>query len=56
MSDDLADRTCTPCQGGSSPLSLTEAGRYLEQAPGWALMDDGRRIERTFRFPDFMAA
>lgn len=56
MSDDLAGRTCTPCQGGSPPLNLAEARRYLEQAPGWALLDDGRRIERTFRFKDFMAA
>jgi len=56
MSNDLAGRTCTPCQGGSPPLSLAEAKRHLEQAPGWALLEDGRRIERTFSFPNFKTA
>lgn len=56
MSDDLAGKTCTPCQGGSPPLSLAEARRYLEQAPGWALLDNGCRIERTFHFRNFQEA
>ena len=50
MSDDLSSKTCTPWRGGIPPLSIAEAEGFLAQAPGWALADDGRRIERSFRF------
>src|SRR5882672_11697294 len=56
MSDDLLSRTCTPCRGGIAPLTRTEAEAYLPQAPGWALVDDARRIERTFTFRNFKEA
>ena len=56
MSDDLSSKTCTPCRGGVPPLSRAEAEGFLVQAPGWALVDDGRRIERSFRFKDFQEA
>jgi 4a-hydroxytetrahydrobiopterin dehydratase len=56
MSDDLLSKTCTPCRGGVQPLTKAEAEVYLEKAPGWALADDGRRIERSFRFGNFKAA
>jgi 4a-hydroxytetrahydrobiopterin dehydratase len=55
MSDDLLSKTCVPCRGGV-PLARAEAQAYLEQAPGWALMDEGRRIERAFNFDDFKQA
>jgi 4a-hydroxytetrahydrobiopterin dehydratase len=53
---DLAQKTCTPCQGGIPPLTAEEAEGYRVQAPDWALLDDGRRIERTYRFKDFREA
>ena len=53
---DLVQKTCTPCQGGILPLTAEEAARYRPQAPDWSLLDDGRRIERTFRFKDFRQA
>ena len=56
MSDDLLSRTCTPCRGGVPPLTRAEAEGYLEQAPGWALVDEGRRIERSFAFKNFKEA
>ncbi len=56
MSDALASKTCTPCQGGSPPLSRAEAEHYLAQAPGWILVDDGRRLERRFGFRNFKEA
>lgn len=56
MSDDLLSKTCTPCRGGIPPLTLTEAESYLEKAPGWALLADGRRIERSFSFKNFKEA
>jgi 4a-hydroxytetrahydrobiopterin dehydratase len=56
MSDELLSKTCTPCRGGVSPLTRAEAEKLLEQAPGWALVDEGRSIERGFKFKNFKEA
>ncbi|MGK9167692.1 4a-hydroxytetrahydrobiopterin dehydratase [Inquilinus limosus] len=56
MTTALSEKTCTPCRGGVPPLTPEEARRYLEQAPDWALVDDGRRIEHTYRFKTFRDA
>lgn len=53
MSGSLAEKGCTPCRGGAPPLSEREAAAYHVQAPGWALVDEAKRIERTYRFRDF---
>jgi 4a-hydroxytetrahydrobiopterin dehydratase len=49
----LAEKSCTPCRGGIPPLTLEEATAYREQAPEWELLDDAKRIERTYRFKNF---
>jgi 4a-hydroxytetrahydrobiopterin dehydratase len=56
MSDDLLAKTCVPCRGGVPPLTRNETETYLQRAPGWTLVDDGRRIERTFNFRNFKDA
>jgi 4a-hydroxytetrahydrobiopterin dehydratase len=56
MSDDLLSKTCTPCRGGVPPLTKAEAEGYLKQAPGWSLVDEARRIERSFTFKNFKEA
>lgn len=56
MTTELASRTCTPCRGGVPPLTEQEALGYLPDAPGWELRDDGKRIERTFKFRNFKQA
>ena len=53
---ELACKTCTPCRGGVPPMDQAEAERYLREAPGWALMDEGTRIERTFKLRNFKEA
>ena len=52
----LVEKTCTPCRGGIPPLARPEAEELLPQAPEWALIDDARRIEKTFRFGNFQEA
>jgi 4a-hydroxytetrahydrobiopterin dehydratase len=52
----LADRTCTPCRGGVSPLTPGECASYLVEVPDWQLRNDGRAIARRFRFPDYRTA
>ena len=56
MNEDLSNKTCTPCRGGIPPLTKAAAETYLPQAPGWNLVDDGRRLERTFSFRNFKQA
>lgn len=56
MATTLTEKTCTPCRGGVSPLTREEAQRYGAETPDWALVDDARRIERTFRVGNFREA
>ena len=56
MTETLVEKICTPCRGGIPPLTQPEAEALLAQTPEWALLDEGRRIERTFRFGNFRQA
>ena len=49
----LAEKSCSPCRGGIPPLTEREAAAYHVQAPDWALLDEAKRIERTYRFRNF---
>jgi 4a-hydroxytetrahydrobiopterin dehydratase len=51
----LTEKTCVPCRGGLSPLGEGEARELLAQTPGWELQD-GKQIERTYRFKNFREA
>ena len=50
--NNLADRTCKPCEGGVEPLG-PDAARELIRAlhEDWHLAADGRSIGRHFSFP-----
>ena len=52
----LTSKTCVPCRGGIPPLALDEARAFLDQTPGWELIDDTTKIRRTFTLDDFAAA
>ena len=56
MTESLTQKLCTPCQGGVPPLTREEASRYAVQVPAWGLLDEARRIERTYRFADYRQA
>jgi 4a-hydroxytetrahydrobiopterin dehydratase len=53
MSVSLVEKNCTPCRGDIPPLTEQEAAAYHVQAPDWALLDQAKRIERTYRFKNF---
>ena len=54
MSEDLAERSCKPCEGGVEPLSADEARALLDQLhPDWTLSEDGLEIARRFEFPAY---
>jgi 4a-hydroxytetrahydrobiopterin dehydratase len=52
----LSEKACTPCRGGIPPLTPAEAEAYRAEAPEWALRDEATRIERTYRFRNFVEA
>jgi len=56
LSQSLLEKTCTPCRGGIPPLAPEAAQDFLAQTPHWKLLDDSRRIERTYRFSNFREA
>jgi 4a-hydroxytetrahydrobiopterin dehydratase len=51
MNCDLADRHCTPCEGGTPPLAGAEVARYLAELAGWE--DTGGAIARRFEFKNY---
>ena len=56
MAETLLEKACTPCRGGVLPLAREEAERYLGQVRDWGMLDDARRIRRTYRFVIFRDA
>ena len=50
----LANKKCTPCEGGTKPMAKKEAEEYLSQAKDWNLA--GHKIEKEFVFKDFKEA
>lgn len=49
----LTERKCIPCEGGSQPLDHDRIKALLPQVPGWQLAEDGKRIFRRFEFKGF---
>ncbi len=49
----LLDQHCRPPEKGTTPLADAEIQDLLARVPGWTLADDGRAIEREFRFANY---
>jgi len=47
----LANKHCTPCEGGVSPLTDGEADALAAQLDGWTR--EGRQISKTFGFRNY---
>ena len=54
----LASERCEACRPDSPPVSETELPALRAQVPDWQVVERQgiRRLERTFRFPDFASA
>ncbi len=52
----LTTKTCTPCRGGISPLTLQQAQNLLVEAKEWSLIENGTKLRREFKFNDFASA
>ncbi|HLR18090.1 MAG TPA: 4a-hydroxytetrahydrobiopterin dehydratase, partial [Alcanivoracaceae bacterium] len=52
--EELAKKHCQPCAGGVPPLNAAHAQQSLKRAaPKWTLVEDGKAIQRDFKFKDF---
>ena len=57
MATNLADRHCVPCEGGTKPMSRSEAEAYVAAAAGWKLAEgEALKIARSLKFKDFAEA
>ena len=56
--EDLIESRCTACRGGEPSLTDAEIAALRPQVPGWSVVtrDGVQRIERTYRFADFVKA
>lgn len=54
---DLTKKKCEPCEGGTKPFGSEEIKTYMSylKTP-WEVEDDGKKIERKFKFKDFKEA
>ena len=55
MAEALTSKHCVPCEGGMPALTDAEIGPLLSQLDGWAVVG-GKRLVKTYRFPDFARA
>jgi 4a-hydroxytetrahydrobiopterin dehydratase len=55
MPQQLADKKCVPCRGGTPPLKGKELEELHREVPNWTV-DKEHLIRREFRFPDFKQA
>jgi len=52
--NELATRKCKPCEGGTAPLTPTQAQQLLAQlSSAWVLTENAHAIRREFGFRDF---
>jgi len=53
----LTDRKCVPCEGGVSPLDLSEIHKYQKTVDGWKVKPNEKKIyflEKKFKFKNFI--
>jgi len=55
MTEQLADKQCVPCRGGTPPLRGRELEKLHQSVPKWTITSE-HHIHREFKFPDFKQA
>ena len=54
MTDNLANQSCKPCEGGTEPLTPEQVSKLLDAVhEDWVLSADGLEISRQFEFPAY---
>lgn len=52
----LAEKKCVACEGGTQPLNKKEAEVLVKQLNGWQVSGDSRWVSKEFKFKDFKEA
>ncbi len=52
----LTQKKCVPCEGGTEPLSGDELNKYLAMVANWQLSADKKSIMRELKHKDFVSA
>ncbi len=55
MAEQLADKQCAPCRGGTPALKGINLQNLHESVPEWSVLNE-HHLRREFRFPDFKQA
>ncbi len=55
MISDLASKQCTPCKGGTPPLTDGKVKELLSELEGWTVEQE-YHLTRLYDFPDFAKA
>jgi 4a-hydroxytetrahydrobiopterin dehydratase len=55
MAEQLADKKCVPCRGGTLPLKGNELDDLHKIVPHWNVVEE-HHITREYKFPDFAQA
>jgi 4a-hydroxytetrahydrobiopterin dehydratase len=53
QSEQLTEKKCLPCEGGTDPLGPDRVTELLSQVPGWKVDEAGKKIYRRFEFKGF---
>ncbi len=52
----LAQKKCTPCEGGARPLEGEAIGRYQTMLAGSWEVSENKKIRKEFTFKDFVGS
>ena len=50
----LTEKHCVPCEVGTQPFDLETVQGLLPMVPKWKPNEDVKKIERSFKFKDFV--
>jgi 4a-hydroxytetrahydrobiopterin dehydratase len=54
---DLLNKKCVPCEGGVTPLDISEIHKYQKKVDGWDVLKNEKNIyflEKKFIFKNFL--
>ncbi len=54
--NNLTQKKCVPCEGGTDPLTGDELKKYFAMLNNWQVATDQKSIYQEFKFADFTAA
>lgn len=56
MNEDLSQKKCVPCEGGTLPLAPDEVASYMKLLKTTWHVDGNKKISKEFKFKDFKEA